>query len=284
MLREDVLFLEEARLDVFRRRHDARAGERREHVTVQVGRQRVDHRREQHVDLVMLGAREQLAVVAVDALHRVAAIDRAASLAELARLILRAVGGELDLARVDAERVEESDPELVRRPEIENARDADAQARRAASPPVQETTLGAAEGGFANHFSSVGVGIPGALHIFLHDPHLVGVFQQSLRTGVAADHALPAGAERHLAPRAALAFRQAHIDERALAAHRAPGARRVLIRRARVLERLDHVVAAKARRRACLQREVSGAQRRADRARLAGIGMHHDLGVGHFRR
>src|SRR5882672_1757878 len=90
--------------------------------------------------------------------------------------------------------------------------------------------FGAAEGGFANHFRSIWVCIPGALHIFLYDPHFVGVFQQSLRTGVAADDALPAGAERNLAPRAALAIRQTHVDERALAAHGAPGARCVLIR------------------------------------------------------
>jgi len=36
---------------------------------------------------VVLGAREEFAVVTVDALHRVAAVDSAASLAELARLV-----------------------------------------------------------------------------------------------------------------------------------------------------------------------------------------------------
>jgi len=65
--------------------------------------------------------------VARIALHRVAAVDRAAALAELARLVLRAVGGELDALGVEAERVEEADPELVRRPEVEDARDADPQ-------------------------------------------------------------------------------------------------------------------------------------------------------------
>jgi len=65
--------------------------------------------------------------VARVALHRVAAVDRAAALAELARLVLRAVGGELDALGVEAERVEEADPELVRRPEVEYARDADPQ-------------------------------------------------------------------------------------------------------------------------------------------------------------
>ena len=59
-------------------------------------------------------AREEFAVMAVDALYRVAAVDGAASLAELARLILRAVGGELEPASIYAERAEETDPELVR--------------------------------------------------------------------------------------------------------------------------------------------------------------------------
>ena len=80
----------------------------------QVRRQGVDHRREQHVDLVMPVAREELAIVAVDAFHRVAAVDGAASLAKLARLILRAVGGEFQVARIDPERAEEPDPKLVR--------------------------------------------------------------------------------------------------------------------------------------------------------------------------
>jgi len=52
--------------------------------------------------------------MAVDALYRVAAVDGAASLAELACLILRAVGRELEPACIYAERVEEADPELVR--------------------------------------------------------------------------------------------------------------------------------------------------------------------------
>jgi len=59
-------------------------------------------------------AREEFAVVPVDALHRVATVDGAASLAELAYLIFRAVGRELQPASIYAERAEETDPELVR--------------------------------------------------------------------------------------------------------------------------------------------------------------------------
>jgi len=114
VLLEEVLLLEETRFGILRRRHDTWAGERGGYVTVKVRRQRVDHGREQHVDLVVPVAREEFAVVAVDALYRVAAVNGAASLAELARLILRAVGGELEPACVYAERTKKTDPELVR--------------------------------------------------------------------------------------------------------------------------------------------------------------------------
>lgn len=56
----------------------------------------------------------------------------------------------------------------------------------------------------------------------------------------------------------------------------------MLVGSARVFERLDHVVSAKARRSTWL-RHVAGAERRADRARLARVRMHHDLGVLHLR-
>src|SRR5574341_2012285 len=94
------------------------------------------------------------------------------------------------------------------------------------------------EGVLSNHLSSVWVGILDRLHALLHDPHLVRVLEQPLGARVAADHALPARLERHLAPLAALAVGQAHVDEGALAVDRAPLARRVLARRAGVLERL----------------------------------------------
>lgn len=80
---------------------------------VQVRRQGVDHRREQYVDTVVPIARQELTVVAIDALHRIAAVDSTASLAELARLIFRAIGGKLEPARIYAQRIEETDPELV---------------------------------------------------------------------------------------------------------------------------------------------------------------------------
>ena len=126
LLGEDVPLLEEAGLDVLRGGHDARAGEGPGDVAAQERRQVVDHRREDDVELLAL-AEDELPVVPGDALHRVAAVDGAAALAELAPLLLRGVGGEDEVARVDAERGEEPEPELVRRPEVQDARDADPQ-------------------------------------------------------------------------------------------------------------------------------------------------------------
>ena len=124
LLGEDVALLEEAGLDVLGRGHDARAGEAPGDVAAQEGRQVVDHRREDDVELLPL-PEDELAVVPGDALHRVAAVHRPAALAELAPLLLRGVGREHEVARIDAEGGEEPVPELVRRPEVQDARDAD---------------------------------------------------------------------------------------------------------------------------------------------------------------
>src|SRR5689334_19207385 len=64
----------------------------------------------------------------------------------------------------------------------------------------------AAEGCCANQFSGVWVGILHGLEVLLHHEHLVDIFEQPFRAGVAADHALPAEGERHFAPRAAFAI------------------------------------------------------------------------------
>src|ERR687887_2684199 len=95
--------------------------------------------------------------------------------------------------------------------------------------------FGATKGVFSNHLSSVWVGIFHALHALLHYAHLVDILEQAFRARVATDHALPARGKRHLAPGPAFRLGHAHIDERALATHRAPAAGGVLVRRARVL-------------------------------------------------
>ena len=126
---ERIVLLQEPRLDVLRRSHHARARERGEHVPLQVRRQGVDHRREQHIDLAMLLAREQLPVVPGDALHRVAAIHRAAALRELAALLLGSVRGERDLPSFDAQCPEQAHPELMGGPHVEHFRNPDPQLR-----------------------------------------------------------------------------------------------------------------------------------------------------------
>src|SRR5207245_5897986 len=91
-------------------------------------RELVEPRPVQHVVLLAL-AEDQLAIVAGRALHRVAAVHRAAALAELPALLFRRVLGEDEVARLDAERAEQAHPELVRGPDVQDARDADAELR-----------------------------------------------------------------------------------------------------------------------------------------------------------
>ena len=123
-LGEGVLLLDEAGLDVLGRGHHARARERLGHVAGEERRQVVDHGGEQDVELLLL-AEHQLAVVAGDALHGIAAVHRPAALAELPALLLGGVAREDDVARVDAELGEEPHPELMGVPEVQDAGDAD---------------------------------------------------------------------------------------------------------------------------------------------------------------
>src|SRR3989304_1279396 len=59
------------------------------------------------------------------AFHRIAAIDRAAAPPVPAPLLFARIGGKYDALRVNSERAEEADPELMGRPHIEHPRDAD---------------------------------------------------------------------------------------------------------------------------------------------------------------
>ncbi|MEA2942527.1 MAG: hypothetical protein QOD09_3056 [Bradyrhizobium sp.] len=74
----------------------------------------------------MLLAEHQLAIVAGDAFDRIAAIDGAAAAAVFAALLVGGGFGKNDAARIETERDQEAEPELVRRPDIENAGNADA--------------------------------------------------------------------------------------------------------------------------------------------------------------
>jgi len=95
---------------------------------MQEGRQRVDHRRQQDVD-ALRHSEHQLSVMAGRTLHRIAAVDGTAALTELPMLFFRRLGREDDRGWLDAERGEKAEPELVGRPQVEDARDSDAELR-----------------------------------------------------------------------------------------------------------------------------------------------------------
>src|ERR1700693_2049511 len=97
---------------------------------------------------------------------------------------------------------------------------------------IPERSLGgdgiAAEAFLPNHVCNIGKGILGFLYSGLDHFHFVQVFHQTLGARVIHNDALPAHRKRNLAPLAALATGQRHVDETALAIDRAPVANRVL--------------------------------------------------------
>src|SRR5262245_26167926 len=135
---------------------------------------------------------------------------------------------------------------------------------------------GAAERVLPNHLGNVRVVTLDLLELRLDDAQLVGVLDEPLGARVAADHALPAGQERQLAPGSAGRARDLDIDERARAVDRAPLADGRGAGRRLVDERLDGIEAAKPGGRAG-PAPVGRAQRRADRAGFAGVRMQNDL-------
>src|SRR5262245_15864713 len=138
-----------------------------------------------------------------------------------------------------------------------------------------------AERVLANHLGNVRVLTLDLLELRLHHAHLVDVLDETLRTRVAADHTLPARRQRQLAPLAALRARQLDVDERPRAVDRAPLADGRGARGAVVGQRGNRVEAPEVRRLAALL-PVGRAERRADGAGLAGIGMQDDLGIRHL--
>src|SRR5262249_33840977 len=140
---------------------------------------------------------------------------------------------------------------------------------------------GVTEGVLADQFRNIGMSTSDLLQLLLHHAHLAGVLQESLGAGVAADDALAAGGERDLAPRPPGRARQRYVDEGAAATHRAPAADGVLAGGARVFQRLDRVETPEARS-FTVARPVESAERRADRAGLAGVRVDHDPGAGNL--
>src|SRR2546430_15037237 len=132
-----------------------------------------------------------------------------------------------------------------------------------------------------NHFGNVRVLTLDLLELGLHHPHLVDVLDEALGTRVAADDALVALRQLQLAPRAALAAGERHVDEGAGAVDRTPLADRLGAGRGRVGEAGDGGEAAEARGRAGLA-PVGRAPRSADGPGPARAPMQHDLGSRHL--
>ena len=88
-------------------------------------------------------------------------------------------------------------------------------------------------------------------------------------------------ASGNLAPRPSRRPWKLDIDERALAVAGAPAADRVIVGGAAIGQRFDCVEAAEAARLSAAPR-IQRAERRADRAGLAGVGVDHDLRVGNL--
>src|SRR5579862_7756806 len=80
----------------------------------------------------------------------------------------------------------------------------------------------AAEAFLPNHVCNIWKGMLGFLDPGLDYFHLVQIFDQPLGARIVDDHALPADRQRNFAPLAALAAGQFHVNETALAIHRAP--------------------------------------------------------------
>src|SRR5580658_1352727 len=119
-----VTLFQESSFDIFRSSHHAGAGYGVDYVPVQNRRQRVNHRAQENVDLLLL-SKDQFAVMSADALDWIATINRTAALAELAPLLFRCIGAEHNVFRFDADRPQEAHPELVSRPDIQHLRNSD---------------------------------------------------------------------------------------------------------------------------------------------------------------
>src|SRR5665213_4599562 len=113
---------------------------------------------------------------------------------------------------------------------------------------IPERSLGgggnSAEAFLANHVCNVGKRILGFLDSGLDHFHFIQILDESLGTRVVDDHSLPSQSNGNLAPLAALAAGQSHVNEAALAIHRAPVAYRFLRSRGVIRQFFNHVESA----------------------------------------
>src|SRR5206468_757483 len=101
--------------------------------------------------------------------------------------------------------------------------------------------LVAAEAFLPNHVCNIGKCILRLLDSGLDNLHFVQVFDEPLRTRIVHDDTLPARRQWNLAPCPSLALEQCHVNEAALAVHRAPVAHGVGRRRGLVGESFNRV-------------------------------------------
>src|SRR5207302_10513051 len=134
-----------------------------------------------------------------------------------------------------------------------------------------------AEAFLANHVCNVGKRILRLLDSGLDNLHFVQVFHEPLRTRIVHDDALPARREWNLAPCPSLALEQFHVNEAALAVHRAPVAPGRGPRRGLVGESFNRVEALELCPPAILP-PVKRDQARADGSSFARVRMDY-----HFR-
>src|SRR6202162_5323084 len=150
---------------------------------------------------------------------------------------------------------------------------------------IPERSLGgdgiAAEAFLPNHVCNIGKGILGFLDSGLDHFNFVKIFHEPLGKRSIYDDALPSEGQRNLAPLAAHAAGQRHVDETALAIYGTPVADGILRGGRRIRQFFNHVKAAELRA-AALFPPVQRNKRRADRAGFSGIRMHDDVRVGNF--
>src|SRR5665213_1970173 len=128
-----------------------------------------------------------------------------------------------------------------------------------------------AESFLPNHVCNVGKRILGFLDSSLDHFHFIQIFDEALGARVVDDDPLPTEGDGNLAPLAALAAGQRHVDEAALAVDRAPVAHGVLRGGGVVGQRVNHIEAAELRLPALFP-PVQRYERRANRAGFSGIG------------
>src|SRR6267154_2141693 len=122
---ENIAFFHEPGLDIFRAGHDARATQSFRNMAAKKRRERIDHRAQNDLNFSLL-AEYQFSIVAADRFHRIAAVHRAPAFSELPALLLGTIRTEHDIFGTDSEVAQESHPELMGAPDVQDLGNPDA--------------------------------------------------------------------------------------------------------------------------------------------------------------